>query len=27
LVGAFEAGSQLRSMVLPEFKLDPADVL
>jgi Uma2 family endonuclease len=27
LVGAFEAGSQLKSMVLPEFKLDPADVL
>ncbi len=27
LVGAFEPGSQLTSVVLPEFKLDPADVL
>ena len=27
LVGAFEVGSQLKSIVLPEFELDPADVL
>ncbi len=27
LVGAFEPGSQLKSVVLPEYKLDPADVL